>query len=127
MGATGRGMSTYIGRHWRGENSLAYAFWVNCILGNIAIRVIAYVLSDLVVPAMSQDDVSQLEGLFYAAQIAFIAWALVGVWRSAEHVIAVARHTQPPRFAFWAHAARVWVILNVVFVVLASLFVISSL
>ena len=120
-------MSTDIGWHWRGENSLAYAFWVNCILGNIAIRIIAYVLPHLVTPAMSQDDVSQLERLFYAAQVAFIAWALVGVWRSAEHVIAIARHTQPPSFAFWARAARVWVVLNVVFIVLAFLLAILSL
>lgn len=100
-------LRAYMGRHWRGENSLAYAFCFN------------YVVAVLIVHGF-------LEGLSFAgpgtltAGVAVIlviflyplalAWSAVGAWRSAATSIADARAARPRQSAFWGYAAKVLII-----------------
>ena len=99
------GLGAYIGRNWRGENSLIYAFWVNYF----ALGILVGFISNLWERGDPDNDAWAIGIALIIAEIAFVVWAMVGVWRSAGREIDIARQAQPPRSAFWAYAARVWI------------------
>ena len=99
------GLRAYIGRHWRGENSLIYAFWVNYFF----LAILVGIISNLWERVDPDNDAWSIGIALIIADIAFIVWALVGVWHSAGRAIDIARQAQPPLSAFWAYAARVWI------------------
>lgn len=71
----------YFARHWRGEQSLAQSYWVNSVLGSIAVRLIV-ALAD----TSSELVIVLLFGL--APALLFPVWQMVGVWRSASRTSA---------------------------------------
>ncbi len=103
-------IKAYALRHWRGENSLVYAFWVNHIVAAIVVeavyRMLMYVLLKLGDAALGPFAVA------YLAVIAFNVWSIVGTWRSTSASI---RHVRGVRFPFWSYAARIWLVLAALF------------
>ena len=112
------GLRAYIGRHWRGENGLAYAFWVNFVIANAVVMVMLDIVSRATIPEGAEGWLD----LLYVGQIAVFAWGIVGVWRSSGYAIAVAKHSRPPRVAFWAFAARAWIVFQFGFFALSLVF-----
>ena len=116
----------YFKRHWRGENSLGFAYWVNGVLMTnglgIALgavfRAAELSLSD---PAIAGDSAAVGEDagalllmlLIIVVLLAQVTWALVGIWRSATRSIERAKAAQPPRSAFWAYAAKLSIVAGI--------------
>ena len=117
------GLRAYIGRHWRGENPLIYAFWVNYFALGILVQIISSLL-ERVAPDHGAWAIGMIALII--AEIAFVIWAMVGVWRSAGREIDVARQAQPPRSAFWAYVARVWIGFTAVMACFAVLYVFAA-
>ncbi|MGE7990937.1 hypothetical protein ACQKPE_07785 [Pseudomonas sp. NPDC089554] len=97
--------ASYFMRHWRGELSLARAFWVNCILlsllwlptlGTEAL-VLAYLPSATTLLAVS--------AVLLVGMVVMTTWQCVGVWRSAR------RYRAPGRMP-WGHIVCGLTLLN---------------
>ena len=79
----------YIKQHWRGEHSLARAFWTNFILGGLVEQALAWMMMSLVLlGAKSDSSVAQSISLalyypVFSAMLPLYVWRLVGAWRSA--------------------------------------------
>lgn len=109
-------MIRYIAAHWRGDNSLAYAYWVNGVILQALINgAITYVSLKT---TYLNDAVSALS--VFVAVLVESVWALVGIWRSAGNSIDAARRAEPSGSAFWAYAARCMVILGAARVVVEA-------
>jgi hypothetical protein len=77
----------YIGRHWRGELSLAVSFWVNFVALNLLLLAARPLLQQELV-ALSLDDDPRWMARIALLNVIFVyglvyPWQLVGVWRSA--------------------------------------------
>ncbi len=103
----------YLKRHWKGENSLPFAYWVNLVLLGVLYNAI------LAVPGFEK----LLESL--PAWIAFVIvtfsitiWQMVGAWRSATNYSeqAITDRTKKP---FWAGLAKFMVAIGVLKVIAA--------
>lgn len=76
---------SYIGRHWRGEQSLAQSFWLNHLLLSLPL---GFALSGLMTwislkgEALQAGSIAMLIG--WPIALAFSAWAIVGTWRAAS-------------------------------------------
>jgi hypothetical protein len=99
----------YLARHWRGELSLPVSYWLNGVLGGIAIGVLIAAFGIVIA---RQDDAKPM--LWLAALVAiwlcvlvFTAWQAVGVWRSAT------RYKRGGR-SFWGGAAKTMVVIGAV-------------
>ena len=103
-------IQAYVLRHWRGENSLAYAFWVNFVLGVFLAESIIVVLSIATLDTVF-DPGYLLYRLMRIAVLCVMLWASIGVWRSAGASIASAGAAEPPRTTFWGYGARVALVL----------------
>ena len=79
---------SYFLRHWRGELSLGVSFWVNTLLGAIALVAIGTVLGEWVVHSQSNYSVAALWVTIWSCAIGVLLWQAVGVWRSAAHHVA---------------------------------------
>jgi hypothetical protein len=97
----------YLVRHWRGELSLGFSYWVNGFL-------VYVILTGLtgVVCANSLDvglKTTALAGVFlYLLAIAATVWQMVGIWRSANaHVGRGGKHG-------WVIVAKIAVVLGVI-------------
>ena len=103
-------IKAYALRHWRGENSLVYAFWVNQIVAMIVVNsvygMLAYIFLKLGYAGLAPFAAA------YLSVIAFYVWSIVGTWRSTSASI---RHVRGVRFPFWSYAARVWLAIPVLF------------
>jgi hypothetical protein len=78
----------YFARHWRGELSLAVAFWVNFVALNLLLLAGGPFLQQELV-ALSLDDDPRWMARFALLSVVFVygviyPWQLVGVWRSAR-------------------------------------------
>jgi ATP-dependent protease ClpP protease subunit len=98
----------YIVRHWRGENSLAYAYWVNAVLLQIAIGAGVAFLANTTTAFSAPPRALACLALIAAVTL----WSLVGVWRSAGNSIEAAQRAAPRRTAVWAYIARVMVVIG---------------
>ena len=103
------GVRAYVLRHWRGQNSLAHAFWVNHVAG-VVLAEILYEL--LLVVILGSTSIAILPfAVLTVALLGFYVWSIVGTWRTTSVSINKAR---PVRFPFWSYAVRVWLIIVVV-------------
>ena len=112
----------YIRRHWRGENSLPFAFRVNGVLLTSFLGIVFG--SVLVVEGTGLEDsavdsevaavllLSLLIAIFLLAEW---VWAIVGPWKSAGNYIASAQAAEPKRSGFWGFAAKTSIVLGVIF------------
>lgn len=97
-------MFGYIKRHWRGENSLAWAYWVNgSVIGAIASGAVTMLDEKT---SLFESALASLFG--YLGLFAVAVWGLVGIWRSAKAYIAE-READPERSAFWGYTANLMV------------------
>lgn len=108
---TGYFMIEYLRKHWEGRCSLAWAYWVNGVLVQVAYQGL---LLALLQTTTLLHNVTLGWGA-YALQLAISAWAVVGIWRSAGNSIDRARKEM--RYPLWAYAARAAVVLGVLTVV----------
>lgn len=102
-------MISYIKRHWKGENSLAWAYWVNGAFLNVIVAVAITTLSSET--KVFDDLVPWI--LMVIGTMSIGVWSMVGIWRSANRSIERAQVSSPRKSAFWAYAAKVMVILGV--------------
>lgn len=76
-------MISYVIRHWLGQQSLAWSFWVNLV----GLRVLIFQAQDMLTPVEGQ-DYSHERWLVIGTTIVFhgllLLWQLVGVVRAAE-------------------------------------------
>ncbi len=76
-------MTNYLLTHWRGQQSLAWSFWVNLV----GVRVLTFNVQSALSPAEGQ-DYSHQGFLVISATLLFhgllLLWQLVGVVRAAE-------------------------------------------
>jgi hypothetical protein len=100
---------SYIARHWRGELSLPVSYWLNGILGAVAVGATvgatAYAIN-------RQSDAQPMLWLLsliatWMSAALLALWQAVGVWRSAT------RYRQRGK-RFWGAAAKALVLLGVV-------------
>ena len=89
-------------RHWRGELSLGYAFWLNGFLGNIAV----YIVVNLARAGLKGAGAGTWLAVFlavWAFKLGVLTWQSVGTWRSAG------RHVGRGGTRFWAITGKVMV------------------
>jgi hypothetical protein len=96
-------------RHWRGELSLPVSYWLNGVLGGIAIAV---VMAGLGAVIAEQNDAQPLMwltaiGASWLCVLLFTTWQAVGVWRSAT------RYKRGGR-SFWGGAAKTMMVIGAI-------------
>ena len=97
----------YIGKHWRGEFSLAISFWVNYYLFNAAIEIF-WTWFRIAPPIKNPVVVSRILIIHFCIWLAIVyPWQIIGVWRSAN------RHIQETEKRVWAGLAKVLVVLGI--------------
>lgn len=108
----------YVMKHWRGQYSLPFAYWVNgTVLGigaGVALGAFAYVASVQFVGMPFVWFACMLA--FWLVMILVTAWQVVGIWRSAT------RYRQSERI-FWGGFAKcmmVFATLNLAYYVIAT-------
>jgi hypothetical protein len=96
----------YFARHWRGELSLPVSYWLNGVLGGIAIGV---VIAGLGIVIARQDNAKWLAAFddIWLFIFPFTTWQAAGVWRSAT------RYKRSGR-SFWGGAAKTMVVIGAV-------------
>ncbi len=101
--------SNYLVRHWRGELSLAQAFWLDGFLSGVAMRVIEHATNWFVDADQSRESYQVVIVLaaYVLALLTITGWLLVGIWRSAS------RHRARGGWALWAWSAKFFVIVEV--------------
>ena len=100
----GASLGGYIRRHWRGENSLAYAFWINFLIAVLLAHTILERFSFLG-PGLLYHNLAILLAITLFPFL--LVWSSVGVWRSARASIMAARAAEPPHSTWWGYAARI--------------------
>jgi hypothetical protein len=115
-------MINYIQRHWKGENSLAWAFWINGIIVSAAASFVLSVFSGIFSAMLSGTTSLPIYIFLVVAGIWVIAlWSVVGIWRSANlfagNIAGDARRTS----LFWAYAAKLTILIGVLNLVLISI------
>jgi ATP-dependent protease ClpP protease subunit len=107
--------STYIGRHWRGENSLAWAYWINGALLNVSTYAFVTILHenttilDEIIPWLTNA----------VAMFSITIWSSVGIWRTATKSINQAHLVVPKKPCFWAYVAKFMVIIGALQIIAA--------
>jgi hypothetical protein len=96
----------YFSRHWKGENSLVWAYWVNGIVFNFVAVFLITILSE-----------SDLLGFnVWLTIMLFIypllIWSWVGIWRSAGHYLILSKDDSS-KSSTWAYLARFGVIIGI--------------
>ena len=100
---------SYLLKHWNGEFSLAWAWWVNGALFNVILISLDSILTDAAI----------LENpwIVLAYMILFLivyVWQIIGIYRSAENYVYEAQGQLPRKSVFWARAAQVMVVLGLI-------------
>ncbi|GJL79204.1 MAG: hypothetical protein NPINA01_21930 [Nitrospinaceae bacterium] len=101
--------SSFFGRHWRGELSLAVSYWINIFLLTILIKIGLESFNSFVNQAQSN-----LRFLYFCVILlhtTFIftiyPWQIIGTWRSAN------LHIKRTSKRFWAILAKVVIVLGI--------------
>ena len=99
----------YFARHWRGELSLPRSYWLNGVLGGVAIGA---AIAGLGIVIARQDDAKPLLwlvalGAIWLCVLLFTTWQAVGVWRSAT------RYKRSGK-SFWGGAAKTMIVIGVI-------------
>jgi hypothetical protein len=97
----------YFARHWRGELSLPKSYWLNGVLGGVAVGA---VIAGFGIVIAREGDAKPLLwlaaiGAIWLCVLLFAAWQSVGVWRSAT------RYKRSGR-SFWGGAAKTMTVLG---------------
>lgn len=77
----------YIRKHWRGELSLATAFWINVFLLNIGVRLLQIGLNEN--PSIENPVTASRIAIIYLflAITIIYPWQIIGLWRTCNHHI----------------------------------------
>ncbi|MBR0956178.1 hypothetical protein [Bradyrhizobium japonicum] len=106
-----------LAKHWRGEFSLGFSYWVVGICSNLVVAVIIGLVGAFSRGTYNPTGIF----LFYVLLWSFIAslciWQFVGVWRSAQR--RKAERAAMGKRAAWAWAAQIMVCLGAVQTVVA--------
>ena len=97
-------MLEFLGRHWRGEYSLARSFWVNGLLGSLFLGL--YFIALAVSFPEGPESAPGWNSSFLVLSLIFDIWLGVGQWRAAN------RHIEATGHRFWARAVQVFVVLT---------------
>ena len=96
----------YIGKHWRGQLSLATSFWINVFLLNMGMRLFGTWLLEAS-PIDNPVVASQVAIIYSFTALAIVyPWQIIGLWRSAN------RHAEETKKVFWPGAVKVTVVLG---------------
>jgi ATP-dependent protease ClpP protease subunit len=102
-------MRSYILRHWRGENSLPWAHWINGSLLGVAITATTKSLA-----THTRIYNSANAGFIHFTLILLITiWSTVGIWRSATNHIQEASVAGSTKVRGWGYAAKVAVVIGI--------------
>lgn len=91
-------MIAYVGKHWRGELSLAQSYWVNGLLLSFLAGVGATLLEGPLSEQRLYDAVAFGLGLIAALSVVTV-WQFVGIWRSATNTSSRTGRVLWPRVA----------------------------
>ena len=99
----------YLLRHWNGEFSLAWAWWVNGALFNVILMILDSILTDAAILE------NPWIGLAYMILFLIVyVWQIIGIYRSAENYVYEAQGQLPRKSVFWARAAQVMLVLGLI-------------
>ena len=99
-----RKQTGYIGRHWRGELSLATSFWINIFLVDLFLKSVEILTSAFIHNFSTGTHVSIIHNPFII--MILYPWQIIGLWRSCD------RHIKTTGKRFWARTAQVLVVLG---------------
>lgn len=101
------GKPNFIVKHWRGDYSLAFSYW---IIGSLLTVIVVALSTAIGLSNVAHELGSRASGAvilaFYVSVITLTLWQVVGIWRSAD------KHRQKGGKAFWAALAKVMVVLG---------------
>ncbi len=102
---------SYIARHWRGDISLGWSYWINgAVIGFIG-RVLWYgAIAGLSVGVKDRSTLVASLIAMIAITLTIYIWQVVGIWRSAR------KHVGRGGKRIWAILAMVSCVLGVVYV-----------
>ena len=97
----------FLVKHWRGDYSLGFSYWVIGSLLTIVVVAIATAVGSM---KEMQEFGPRASGFiilaFYGFALPLTLWQLVGIWRSAD------KHGQRSGKSFWANLAKISVLLG---------------
>lgn len=98
----------YFSRHWQGELSLPTSYWVNGILLNVVLFIVASALNLAIDGSLEPKVIWASSVTIWTLIVGGTVWQVVGTWRSANQ--------SPSRGGshFWAGAAKVMMVLGVI-------------
>ncbi len=99
----------YIRKHWQGNNSLAFSFWVNLVLFGVLIHILAQLVTHLLSPYPSM-RLYIAPTFFILSRLVVYPWQAVGVLRACEQAMSEYGNK------VWIRAAQVTVILGMIVV-----------
>ena len=99
-----RKQTGYIGRHWRGELSLATSFWINVFLVDFILKSAEVISFVFLHNPTTGTHVTIIHNPFVI--MILYPWQIIGLWRSCEH------HIETTGKRFWARTAQVLVALG---------------
>lgn len=100
----------FLVKHWRGDYSLGFSYWViGSLLTVIVARITAAIGSSSDLPEFGSRSSGAAILVFYGFVVVLTLWQLVGVWRSAD------KYSQRGGKAFWAELAQMMVALSFLF------------
>ena len=99
-----RKQTGYIGRHWRGELSLAVSFWINVVLIDFILKSAELISAAFLHNPSTGTHVTIIHNPLVI--MILYPWQIIGLWRSSE------RHIETTGKRFWARTAQVLVALG---------------
>lgn len=97
----------FIVKHWRGDFSLAFSYW---IIGSLLTLVMLGIMTAVGASALTSNFGAVGQGAsilaFFGVVMAVTLWQLVGIWRSAD------KHPRQGGSPVWAGLAKVMVVLG---------------
>lgn len=107
-----RPTSNYLVRHWRGDSTLATAYWINgglvTVIGPALLKNLGGALLSNVSPGLQR--AAWLLLFAWSAALVVLVWSYVGIWRSAG------KHQARGGWRVWAFTARALVLMSGAFV-----------
>lgn len=101
--------NNYIARHWRGQNTLIWAYWVNLVVVGIFLNgAISYL-------DKSTNMLGEITPYLIIVTLVILisVWGWIGVWKSANKYIELAKNAVPKKLAFWGYTAQFMVAIGV--------------
>lgn len=98
---------SFLVKHWRGDYSLGFSYWViGSLLTVIVVAITTAIGSSNGLRELGPRASGTAILAFYGCVVTLTLWQLVGIWRSAD------KHSQRGGKAFWAGLAKVMVVLG---------------